>query len=141
MATTSAITTNLIAPCGMNCGLCMAYLREKKKCDGCRGKDESKAPSCLHCIIKNCTKRKGNYCFSCNTYPCTRLKKLDKRYRTKYHMSMLENLENIKILGIRTFINNEKIRWRCPGCNGVICVHRGYCFNCGKKKEYRSYEQ
>jgi hypothetical protein len=26
----------LIAPCGMNCGVCMAYLREKNKCPGCR---------------------------------------------------------------------------------------------------------
>ena len=24
------------APCGMNCGICMAYLRKKNKCNGCK---------------------------------------------------------------------------------------------------------
>jgi hypothetical protein len=27
--------TGLIAACGMNCGLCIGYLREKKPCSGC----------------------------------------------------------------------------------------------------------
>ena len=27
----------LIAPCGMNCGICKYYYREKDKCPGCRG--------------------------------------------------------------------------------------------------------
>jgi hypothetical protein len=27
---------HLVAPCGMNCGICRAYLREKNKCPGCR---------------------------------------------------------------------------------------------------------
>lgn len=26
---------SLIAPCGMNCGTCIAYLRDKNKCPGC----------------------------------------------------------------------------------------------------------
>lgn len=29
------INRNLIAPCGMNCGVCIAYLREKNRCQGC----------------------------------------------------------------------------------------------------------
>lgn len=33
---------SLIAPCGMNCSICMAYLREKNKCPGCRGNDIDK---------------------------------------------------------------------------------------------------
>jgi len=32
MNTKSYINSSLIAPCGMNCGICMAFLREKKKC-------------------------------------------------------------------------------------------------------------
>ena len=31
----------LIAPCGMDCGLCMGYLREKNTCGGCRAGDEA----------------------------------------------------------------------------------------------------
>ena len=31
--------SELIAPCGMNCGICYGYLREKNKCPGCRKRD------------------------------------------------------------------------------------------------------
>ena len=56
----------------------------------------------------------------------------DKRYRTKYAMSMIENPESIKKIGLSAFIENEKERWRCIKCGGVICVHRGYCLHCGE---------
>ena len=120
----------LIAPCGMNCGICLGYLREEKKCPGCRNQDKGNSDYCRKCIIKNCTKRKNNYCYSCNNFPCYRMKQLDKRYRAKYNMSMIENLENIKKLGIRKFVKNEEKRWKCKKCSGVICVHRGFCLNC-----------
>jgi hypothetical protein len=138
MNSNSAIKSGLIAPCGMNCGICMAYLRQKNKCPGCSGADTDKSPSCARCRIKNCGKLKKNtlkYCFSCEAFPCGRLKHLDKRYRTRYHMSMIENLGNIKKSGIRKFVRNEKTRWRCSKCGGTICVHRGICSVCGKKKK------
>jgi hypothetical protein len=124
----------LIAPCGMNCGICRAYLRKDRKCPGCHGEDTDKSPSCIKCIIKNCEMiklSKFGFCFECEKYPCTRLKQLDKRYRTKYAMSMIENLESIKGIGLRTFVENEMERWRCQKCGGVICVHGGSCIQCG----------
>ncbi len=127
---------SLIAPCGMNCGICMAYLREKKRCPGCRGDDTSKMPSCLRCSIKNCEAIKASrsgFCYECLRYPCLRLKQLDKRYRTKYLMSMLENLEFIREHGLSALVEREKERWRCRKCGGVISCHRGYCFTCGEK--------
>ena len=78
---------------------------------------------------------KAKYCFKCKNFPCDYLKHLDKRYRIKYNMSMIENLENINKLGIRKFIKNEKMKWGCPECGGTICVHKGYCYRCGKRKE------
>ena len=54
MKTKSSIKNSLIAPCGMNCGICRAYLREKNKCPGCRGSDENKLSSRVNCKIKNC---------------------------------------------------------------------------------------
>jgi len=128
--------TQLIAPCGMNCGICMGYLREKNKCNGCREDDTDKAVSVRKCIIKSCETIKTNqsgFCYECEKYPCRRLKQLDKRYRTRYSMSMLENLESIKEIGLDAFTENEKERWRCQKCGGVICVHRGYCFSCGER--------
>ena len=117
--------TKLIAPCGMNCNLCMAYLRDERKCPGCRGDDKKKPKSCVRCIIKNCVQLEKNnwkYCTSeCEKYPCNRLKGLDKRYRTKYSMSMIDNLENIEKNGIRKFINDEKEKWIRE--NEIFCVH------------------
>ena len=121
--------TRLIAPCGMNCGVCQAHLRKEKKCPGCHGEDTK------NCIIKNCEMVKqsqSGFCFECIKYPCKRLQQLDKRYRTKYSMSMIENLEYIKENGLSAFAEKENERWRCQICGGIICVHRGYCFHCGE---------
>jgi hypothetical protein len=118
--------TSFIAPCGMNCSLCVAYLRDKNRCPGCRGDDDKKTSDyCSNCIIKNCDQLNMNnwkYCSDkCEKFPCTRLKNLDKRYRNKYDMSMIENLENVKKLGIRKFIEKEKKRW-IKGSK-IFCVH------------------
>ncbi len=128
----------LIAPCGMNCAICLGYLREKNKCLGCREMSENKPFYCRKCIIANCEilkKNKWKYCSDkCEKFPCKRLKSLDKRYRTKYGMSMIENLKNIKKLGIRQFVRNEKVRWTCKNCGSIICVHRDVCQKCGEKR-------
>jgi len=95
---TMSMKSSLIAPCGMNCRLCRAYVREKKACPGCRGNDNLKSKSAAHCLIKHCEIRalKIKYCYDCEKYLCDRLRHLDKRYITKYGMSMIGNLENIK---------------------------------------------
>jgi hypothetical protein len=76
---------------------------------------------------------KLRYCSDCGKFPCDRLQHRDKRYRTKYGMSMIENLENIKRSGVRNFLKQEKIRWTCCGCDEILCVHKESCMNCGKK--------
>lgn len=131
--------TSLIAPCGMNCSLCLGYQREKNHCNGCRNEEniKYKTKGSNHCIIKNCKllkDTKSGFCFDCVKYPCTRLKQLDKRYRTKYGMSMLENQEYIKENGLEKFVEKEDVKWRCDICNGLRCVHREFCLNCHKKR-------
>jgi len=112
--------SSLIAPCGMNCGLCYAYLREKNKCPGCFVGRKVNG-GCIKCAVKLCKERKGEYCFDCDKFPCDRLKRMDKRYKEKYGMSEIENLENIKKNGIKAFIKNEKKKW--VNSEGVFCVH------------------
>jgi len=132
----------LIAPCGMNCGVCISYLAMKndlnkrgfKKvyCEGClpRGKN------CLHMGDRCEVLGKGlvRFCYECRDYPCKRLKTLDKRYRTKYHMSMIENLEFIKEQGIERFLEKEEAKWLCSECGKMICCHNGLCLNCSLDK-------
>lgn len=124
----------LIAACGMNCGLCIGYLREKKPCGGCFKKNDLNKPNvCRSCAIVNCellAKTESGFCYDCKKYPCARLKQLDKRYRTNYGMSMIENLEFIKNNGMDKFLEYEQNRWTCNVCKSGVSVHRDYCLNC-----------
>jgi len=124
---------SLLAPCGINCRVCVAFLRQKNKCPGCRDNTVVKPVSRFRCFIKNCcANKKVQFCYACATFPCQRIKQMDKRYRTRYGMSIIENLERMKTSGVRDYLRCEISRWACPSCGGVICVHKGYCFTCGK---------
>ena len=141
----------LIAPCGMNCGICSSYLAMKNDlrrrgimrtyCAGCRPRDKQCA-----FLKKKCALLMGGrvrFCYECADFPCLSLRHLDKRYRTQYRMSMVENLTDIKEHGMAEFLAKEEKKWRCPDCGAVVCCHNGICFACGleklksKKKRYR----
>ena len=127
---------SLIAPCGMNCGTCIAYLRDKNKCPGCRVYSADKAISIQRCIIPKCVyldKTDSKFCYDCGKYPCKRVKQLDKRYKTKYNTSFIENLTIIKEKGIEKFLDFESKRRTCPNCGSILSVHRDYCLTCIKK--------
>jgi hypothetical protein len=124
----------LIAPCGINCGICLAYLREKNKCGGCRIKPAVSFKSIDRCVIRNCIHLKetsSGFCYECDKYPCRRLKQLDKRYRIKYRENVIDNLDSIKVIGLNRFVEAEVERWKCKNCGATICVHRDKCLGCG----------
>ncbi len=125
---------SLIAPCGMNCALCMAYQRVKRHCDGCRS-DNIPFEYCRQCAIRSCVRlaEKGwSDCSRCEKH-CARIKQLDKRYRTKYGMSMLENLSYIRDNGMDAFLASQRERFACGTCAELICVHYGKCLKCSPK--------
>jgi hypothetical protein len=125
----------LMAPCGMNCALCMRYLRGKSRCEGCRTGSDTRAISVLSCTIRTCEilhSSESGYCVDCPRLPCPRLRRLDARYRTKYGMSMLENLRRIGEAGVEAFVEEERGRWACPACGGIRCVHTPTCIYCGQ---------
>jgi hypothetical protein len=124
------MSAELIAPCGMNCRLCSGYIRKKNPCPGCRGEDSLKPRYCVGCKIVNCEIRTEAFCH-CEK-PCRRLKELDKRYSTKYRMSMLENLRLIRERGIEAFVKREEERWACPNCGEILSCHRKECPHCGE---------
>lgn len=129
--TSVSFVESLIAPCGMNCGSCLGYMRTKNTCPGCRLVEEGKAR--VHCVIRNCDHLReigSKFCFDCQKYSCKRLKQLDKRYRTKYNTGLLENLAMIKEKGIGYFLGFETNRRKCPACGATLCVHRDHCLAC-----------
>lgn len=135
----SKFTLELVAPCGMNCGVCKAYLaysrgvpKERGKtthCSGC-------VPRQKKCYIKRgceqLSKSKIRFCFECERMPCKNLNRLDSRYRTRYGMSMVENLKEIKAKGMPAFLRTQEARFACPKCGDVLSVHDGKCYACGR---------
>ena len=125
--------SKLIAPCGINCRLCRAHIRNIKACPGCRD-DIFKSKSCVACLIKNCEKLINGcfkYCFSCDELPCAQISHLEKRYTSKYGVSVLHNLKEIQTNGIRSFVRNENKKWICSNCGEIICMHKVQCISCG----------
>ena len=106
----------LIAPCGMNCALCSSFLANKNNlkekgikmpyCDGCRPRDKKCAFLKKRCqlLLDN----KVRYCYECKDFPCHELKTIDKRYRERYRMSMIDNLNFIREKGIDKFLLSER---------------------------------
>lgn len=132
----------LIAPCGMNCALCSSYLAKKNNvkekgikipyCIGCRLRNKKCAFLKKRCVLL--LDNEVKYCYECSEFPCDRLKTIDKRYRERYRMSMIDNLNFIKEKGIDKFLLSEKKRWQCKKCSDFICCHNGLCFKCDIKE-------
>jgi hypothetical protein len=132
----------LIAPCGMNCGVCKRYLAFSHgvpaergtviHCQGCR-------PASKNCYIKRgCPKlRKSqvDFCFECPDLPCANIvNRLEKRYNERYHTSVVKSLLEIKEKGIEQFLKAQEELFRCPSCGDVVSVHDRKCYTCGKTK-------
>lgn len=134
----------LIAPCGMNCALCSGYLAYSHDLKKVRGK----ISHCIGCRPRNkpCSFIKGRcknkkllnkYCYFCKYFPCPSLKAIDERYRTRYNMSMIDNLLFIKKNGVKRFLDREYKKWHCQKCGDIICCHNGKCYHCEKIKSWR----
>lgn len=128
----------LIAPCGMNCALCVNYQAMKLDLKT-KGFHKAYCPGCIP-RGKNCAFLKKScellgeglvrYCFECAQFPCQRLKDLDRRYVVRYHVSMIDNLTMIHSQGIEPFLEKQTEKWLCPTCGGTICCHNGLCMKC-----------
>jgi hypothetical protein len=88
---------------------------------GCNFDQPNRPKTIELCALRLCDKRKGRFCHSCPDFPCGRLEHLDTRYRKRYGMSEIENLNYIKANGIKKFIERERKRW--VSAKGVFCVH------------------
>lgn len=135
-------TSELIAPCGMNCAICKAYLAYTHGVPRVRGKVTYCAgclPRAKNCyVIRGCkklSKHQIQSCQQCEEMPCENLAHLDKRYRERYGMSMVENLKVLKEIGMDEFLKSQTEKYRCPDCGDAICVHDSKCYSCGFKRK------
>jgi hypothetical protein len=124
----------MVAPCGINCAACSAYLRPKNRCSGCLSEGD-KVSHCATCSIKFCAehgKAGSAYCRDCGKYPCARLKNLYKRYREKYGLDIAANQTAIRESGMEKFFEQEAKKWACAVCGAALNMHRPECMKCGK---------
>ncbi len=131
---TNPTNVTLIAPCGIDCGRCAAYLRKRNPCPGCRAVDPHMPKTRVQCRIKNCERLAAGgfmYCAECDQMPCEYVAHLDKRYRTKYGTSVVENLLLIRKRGVIALVKSENTRWACPRCGAMLCMHKPACLSCG----------
>lgn len=124
---------NFIAPCGVNCLACSAYLSDKKPCPGCRSPmEEQLRKSCQSCVKKRCAFEQGlHWCFKCGKFPCSRVKSLDKRYRENYNVDLIQNGLDARA-DMEAFLKSQRERFLCKVCGGVIDQHHQICSDCGK---------
>ncbi|MBN2088305.1 DUF3795 domain-containing protein, partial [candidate division KSB1 bacterium] len=85
--------------------------------------------------IKQCAREKGHlHCYHCEEFPCKRISNLEKSYRKRYQVSLLEHSRLVQAHGLEAFFQREKLRWSCTECQGVISLHDQECSECGKKQ-------
>ena len=130
---------DLVAPCGMNCGICKSYLAYSRGVPYVKGE----VSHCTGCLVrnKNCAfirrgcekirKRLIHFCYECADMPCENLAKLDEYYGARYGMSMVENLKMMRDKGMDEFLESQAEKYRCPGCGDIVSVHDGRCYACG----------
>lgn len=148
----------LVAPCGLYCGICTMYrayhdgnlalMKEAPKnflralglslepsfkeiaCEGCRS--SLLFSYCLKCEIRKCVlNKKVTYCFECEEFPCEKL--FD--FQSFWQIPILDNLREIKEVGIDKWLEKANKRWRCPRCGAHFhWFSYGICPQCNKEK-------
>ncbi|XHH08411.1 MAG: DUF3795 domain-containing protein [Candidatus Bathyarchaeia archaeon] len=125
----------LFARCGINCRTCVGFFgytlngERQTPCGGCQTRQATcnfYENNCKHPELKN----KIQHCYECADFPCENLKKIDQDYSKKYGLSIIENLNYIKLKGMAAFLEREREQWKCPNCGGVLCVHTKRCYTC-----------
>ena len=127
-----SIKKELIAVCGLNCLACSAYLNKYTPCPGCNAPSEKqKRKSCVNCSKKECAHEKGlQWCFECDSFPCSKIRSISERYTTKYNVNLIENGQKAKE-SMNAFLAEQKEKFTCNICGGIIDQHKKICSECG----------
>lgn len=123
---------DLLAVCGMNCLICYRYCDSNKPCSGCLNR---KSKDTRRCQIQDCAaSRSLRHCFDCDDYPCKRILRLERNYNKRYGVSLIENCRSIQELGRDNFFEQQREKYRCPDCGGIISLHDKVCSECRKAR-------
>lgn len=128
------IDMKMFAPCGMNCKVCYKHCYHKKPCAGCLKSDEGKPEHCRKCKIKDrIQEKKLCFCYECGDFPCKLIKNLERSYRKRYQASLIDHSIFVKEYGLEAFMKQQKERYTCVVCGGIISIHDRECRECQEK--------
>ena len=81
--------------CGIFCGNCPNYTREKDKCFGADGHCEKRKCGIYKCCIE---KKEIKFCFECKAYPCFKFKRFAETWK-KLGQDLYDNQRLLKEIG------------------------------------------
>ena len=153
---------NLVASCGLYCGACPMYLatqendeqrmasiqkqfgggalklsQEDLLCDGCLGGGRL-ASFCRKCAIRESafSKTGTKRCSECAEYACSRITDFNNDGML-HHAEVLENLRQLREMGIKDWAKHEEDRWRCPKCGTMFSWYDPECPKCKAPRSAR----
>ena len=140
------MNTELLAPCGLYCGVCALYLAsrdnnqklkdklavaygvtpEQIDCNGCLS--DNKFVYCQTCDIRACVMEK-NYagCHQCKAFPCEFIDDFPVPVGKKV---ILRSVPERRKLGTDKWVTQEELRYRCPHCNNRLFRGARRCRSC-----------
>jgi hypothetical protein len=149
----SNINQDLLAPCGLYCGVCAIYIADKNnnikfkeklvdvykpftkaiedvKCTGCLSENqESIFGYCQSCPIRECIRKKGyDGCYQCDDFPCKFIDRFPVPVGKKV---ILRGIPRWKEIGTEKWVEEEEKRYHCPECNNPLFRGAKRCNNCG----------
>jgi hypothetical protein len=148
------INANLLAPCGLYCGVCGVYYatRDKNKkfmerllgvyqakipglekitikdlqCNGCLS--DKTSIFCQACAIKDCTGKNGySGCHECDEFPCEHIENFPMPVGKKV---ILRTIPYWRQEGTEKFVADEEARYVCPDCGNKIFRGARRCNMC-----------
>ena len=107
--------TGVVPPCGVFCGGCPNYIRDRKPCPGAEKSQRCASKGCPYYVCC-CTEKGHEHCHQCAEYPCKRFKRFARNW-IKYGQDFIENQKLLKAQGKDAFLERWNTQARQSDCN------------------------
>ncbi|RJP23302.1 MAG: DUF3795 domain-containing protein [Candidatus Abyssobacteria bacterium SURF_5] len=141
-----AVNPDLLAPCGLYCGVCGVYIAHRDdndkfkerlatvygvtpaevRCKGCLSNDPF--GYCRMCPIKNCSTKKGYQgCHQCSDFPC----ELIENFPLPVGKRVINRaIPQWREMGTEKWVAAEEARYVCPHCGASLFRGAKRCREC-----------
>ena len=113
---------------------------ENMQCDCCLGGGRLPAHA-PKCAIRECAASKSatRRCADCAEFPCSRITDFSGD-GVLHHGELLENLRQLRAMGIKDWSKYEYERWSCPKCQARFSWYDAECLECKTPRPARLFQ-